>query len=867
MAAQNDPQQQQPGPPPQAPGRAPFRIDNAIRQDGGDVELDEAVAKLQDRPVRSIQVARSQADGVRLLDSASTDSFVRSLTTRVGQPFAARNVRTDCTNLWNERRMIVRGFVEPIDNEVVVTFLVDREIETYEGVDFVGMTLARTTVDSLLGLTADRRVTRTEAEAMRKVLLARYARDGYAFCSIEMPEQPVDTPPPDAPAGASPPIAKSLLFVVDEGPKVTIGNLGFSGNAAFAASPALGLFGRDDYLVRDSHMRSTSGSPYSRELIEEDLDRLRLFYHSRGFLDATVDLASTVFTPDRTSVDLSFVVVEGPRYRIRSVKVEQVATIGGAPLADPLYPTEEIAKELKVVPGEFYDHQRLQRDMKRIEEYYGRRGHPPSSFPGWSDLPQRTMVLQPSESYTLDQPEVDIVFQVVEGRPKRLRDVVVRGNQFTRDAVIRRRFRVVPGDVLDMKEVERALRGLEQTRYFQDPSTFRGPRLQVEPVAGEDEFVDLGLDVEEGPTSEFRWGVGISTGQGASGQITFNKRNFDIAKLPSSWNPITAIGEILDNRAFHGGGQTLNLLFAPGSRYTQAQITFVEPDVFGQHFDTYELRVAGRRLIRRLRDGYTSDTLGAEVGLSRNFTEQLNVGLSLRDDGVKVKDLASDATSLAFAAEGNNELRGLRLSARYRELDDFRRPTSGYEIGLSGEVVGGFLGGDQELTKLTHTAQIYAPLFEDDEGHFTVLHLEHFLGTAAGFGSSEDVFLTERFYVGGANLRGFDYRGAGPTQFERPIGGEAVYTGTVEVSFPLVASRVGNEVQDRELLRGVVFTDVGLLGLSLSDPTFHQLRASSGFGVRIEIPALELPIRLDLGWPWLYEESDSRRQLYFSIGW
>jgi outer membrane protein assembly factor BamA len=125
--------------------------------------------------------------------------------------------------------------------------------------------------------------------------------------------------------------------------------------------------------------------------------------------------------------------------------------------------------------------------------------------------------------------------------------------------------------------------------------------------------------------------------------------------------------------------------------------------------------------------------------------------------------------------------------------------------------------------------------------------------------------LTERFYMGGPDLRGFDFRRAGPTQFNRPLGGEAKWTATAELYFPLVATRLEGEVRDRELLRGVVFTDLGLLGLDDGDETFRQLRASSGIGIRIEIPFLEVPIALDLGWPWIYEETDDRRQLYFSI--
>jgi outer membrane protein assembly factor BamA len=159
------------------------------------------------------------------------------------------------------------------------------------------------------------------------------------------------------------------------------------------------------------------------------------------------------------------------------------------------------------------------------------------------------------------------------------------------------------------------------------------------------------------------------------------------------------------------------------------------------------------------------------------------------------------------------------------------------------------------------------PLYENEMSQRTVLHLQHLFGLAQAFGDNENVFLTERFYMGGRDLRGFDYRQAGPSQFGRPIGGEATYQATVEVYFPLVSTRLEGEVRDREVLRGVLFTDFGLLGLAIDDPSFGEVRASSGFGVRIDVPYLNVPIALDLGWPWLYEETDSRRRLYFFFGY
>jgi outer membrane protein insertion porin family len=846
------------------------------RVDGqGEVVLQEAVKQMEGKPVRAIQVAKAQRPGTAPLplDAATAESFVANLQTRTGQPFAARKVSADVNSLWTERRVLVQGLAAEVDGEIVVTFVIELEIEIYESVEFTGLGhLDRFTVDSLLGLTADRQVTRTEAESMRKVMLTRYRRDGYAFCSIELEDRPLQdasaAPGDAATVGRRP--QQRLRFVIDEGPKVTIGKVSFTGNTSFPADPIFGLFGTGTYIIRDARIDSDpargfiNGAAWSREVIEEDLDKLRLFYRGRGFLDATVDLADVRFGPDRDTVDLAFVVVEGPRYRIRSVRVEHIGSDRQPLTSPPLHSADVVALELKVQPGEFYDNERLQRDVQAIQDFYGRRGHPPANYPGMLAGSQGCQVFPPLEVFVEDN-QVDLVFQVDEGVPKRLRDVVIRGNRFTRDRVIRRRIRVLPGDRIDMVEVRRGLRAIEQTRYFQDPTTMQGPRLQLEPVPGQPDYVDIGLDVQDGATGELRWGIGISTGQGAQAQVTFNKRNFDLFSPPSSLNPITAIGEILDNKAFHGGGQQLQMLLAPGSRFSQFQLGITEPDVFGDHFDTYEGRINGRRIIRRLPDGYTSDVLGAELGLSRNFSDFFNAGVSLRHETASIESLAADATLLAFDAEGKTELRGLRLYGRLRDYDDFMRPTEGYEVLLSGEMVGGFLGGEESLTKLTHSANLYVPVAENEMGHRTVLHLEQFFGLANEFGGSDDVFLTERFYMGGQNLRGFDFRRAGPKQFGRPIGGEATYTATAEVFFPLVATRMEGEVRDRELLRWGLFTDIGFLGTEIDDPTFREMRASSGIGIRIEIPFLEVPIALDLGWPWLYEESDDRRQLFFSI--
>ena len=857
-------------------------VQPGARQGDDEVVYDPSVLRNVGRKILAVEFARSRGEtrldritaaDLETIAPEAAASYLRGLAARVGQSFEPRMISQDCAELWRSRRVVVAGFVAPQGDGVAITYVVLLEQSVFVSLEYSGLDhLDRATVDALLGVNAGVQITRAEAEAMRKVLLARYRREGYAHAEVAIEELPgaADDQAPARPDVTGRPPGR-LRFRVDEGPKVTIGEVRFLGNRSFAADPVFGFIGADDYLLRDSSMEGKpgrgllSGSAFSREVVEEDLDRLRLFYRQRGFLDATVDLVDTVFTADRSVVDLTYVVVEGPRYRVRSLRIEHVDGVG-APLATP--PLQELAALqaiTKVAAGEFYDGEKLQRDIQAILDYYGKRGHPPQSFPGMDRVQGGCRVLPPVETYTVAN-EVDIVLRVSEGVPKDLRDVIVRGNRFTRDRVIRRRFRVQPGERIDMVEVKRSQRLIEQTGYFNDPATQQGPRLQLEPVPGDPAAVDVAVDVKDGSTGSFNWGIGVSTGQGLIGRIEFTKNNFDVWKPPSSINPITGLGEIVRNEAFHGGGQRLEMIASPGSRFSTYTVAWSEPDVFVQHLDTWELRLAGRKRIQRLPDGYTSDTIGGEVALSHNFSDEINAGVGVRHDTVTVESLAIDATSLAFDAEGQTELRGVRMFGRYRDYDDIMRPTSGVEFSSSVEMVGGPLGGEESLTKFTQSANLFVRLRENEAGHATVLHLDGLFGVAEAFGGSDDVFLTERFYMGGTNVRGFDFRRAGPKQFDRPLGGEAMLVGTAEVIFPLVATRIPGEVRDREVLRWLVFTDVGLLGLDLDDPTFGEVRLASGVGFRIELPFFQIPIAIDLGWPWKYEQSDDRRQLWFSFG-
>ena len=185
---------QEPPPTAQDPQRPGLRVDRPLPTVSGELYFDEAVQALNGKLVKAVQVTEAdrRAGVVTVVPAERAAPILGSLATRAGQPFEARRISADCSSLWSLRRLVVRAYAEEVDGEVLVTFQVDLQVERYEDVEFVGNDhLDQAELYALVGFYAGRRTTRTEAEAMRKLLLARYRRDGYAFCSIQLVDLPV----------------------------------------------------------------------------------------------------------------------------------------------------------------------------------------------------------------------------------------------------------------------------------------------------------------------------------------------------------------------------------------------------------------------------------------------------------------------------------------------------------------------------------------------------------------------------------------------------------------------------------------------------------------------------------------------------
>ncbi len=843
----------------------------SARGQAGPKEREKALAALEGRTVVSVDVT-----GPRRVP---LDKVRANLRTREGRPYSRAQVDQDIKRLWNLLKLMASAEVKVLGKGVAVRFQV-WDFGAYQhfrvkGLHAITLKEALEIMDLREGAALDEPSARTKAE----LLLARYERMGYAFARVET------RPSRDG---------RTLVFQVEEGPLVRVRSVKVVGNKAFPAFATLGLkkniIGSAGVKSAPSHIINPEltwkdpeawvmapwvlvgkfldllfhDEPYSASTLKDDVERIRDFYRGEGYKDAEAAVQDVKFSPDKTRVDLTILVHEGPLYRVSKVDLIQELPPGRN---KPLLEKKKILPLLKLVPGAPYRKETLERDEQTIKMYYGKRGFPPMD--GHDDLkPEEAFqVLQPLEVFHPDRHEVDVSYRVQEGFRKRIRKINITGNRNTKDEVIRREISLHPGEPLDMVELNRSLYRLDALHYFEDSRGVTTVRKSLKSVPGSPDEVDLDVHVKEGKTGSLLWSAGVSTNLGFFGRFTLRRRNFDLLRPPTSANPVEAVSQILDGRAFYGGGQTLILDLQPGTRLNFFDIRFKEPDVFGLYEDRIGLDVSLYKRWRYYRN-YRDERQGAYVGLSRLLNYKTRVSFGIRSEWVDVGDVDFDAPYTVWESEGFTRFRELTAGVQFKDVDDVLQPARGGSWDFEARSGGGPMGGTQDYLGASTEARLYLPALTDGKGRYHVLALRGGMDWNRPYGDTRVLHVSRRFFLGGrGTVRGFRYRGAGPSQFGNALGGEARWLASAEYLIPLFSVMPERGDRQIDMVRLVLFSDAGGLAREITDSELWDARVGMGVGVRVRIPGLSfLPIALDLGYPVVKQRSDHTQVFSIMLG-
>ena len=777
--------------------------------------------------------------------------IIGSIQQQVGAPLNTIGLTRSQQWLWKYKRVRVDSIEEQpgsVDNAVILVFHVT-PLSTWRRAAFMGNVEFERSELELWGGLFGQSLDASSVEVIRKRLLDRYHQEGYAHVVIT-PEQGADD---------------EMVFHIVEGPEVTIEEVNFVGNDAITGgvwfTPGLDIYEN----LKGSTGGWFGGASYNPSQVREDANAISTLYRDYGYLEVEVTSEVQFEGSDQSDAVVTYIIVEGPLYTVRNIEIRSG---DGTELR---FSSEELQDLLELKPGDPFEKARIDRDRNSLQKHYSGQGYPSSArvhrSPGskgrFLSVGGTTSGSSVDSFIDSEAPIVDLVFLIVEGKPRRLRDVVIRGNRRTQDRVIRRDIQAEPGQIVTEDDAVRSYRRLSGLGYFRDEN--RQPYVNwFWQDIGDPDLLDLVFEVKDvGSNNRLRFGGSWNSDNGPALLIDLTKTNFDIADTPSSFG--SSLAEIWNGTAFTGAGQSLNLSLRPGTVFSSYALSFTEPDLLKEHFDRLSLNVSGRKNLRLFP---THDEERTQYGftLGRRFGRYFTVFAGPETQEITLDDIDAGAPSDLTDYEGDNRLNTFTLGARYNTVEDPFSPVDGINYALFLNQSGRFMGGDWDYLKATIRTENYFPMWEDSLGRPWTLGISSRFRKAWVSDELGSLPYPEKFYLGGqSSIRGFNFRGVGEDGSGFATGGDVSWDASAELRFPLVSNRQRGLVEEFEMVRGGVFVDAGSFGSTFGD--LVSTRASAGIAIRMRFAALPTaPLSLDFAWPLASEDGDDTRVFSFTIG-
>lgn len=710
--------------------------------------------------------------------SASPSAVISFSGLRVGEFVTAESVARAIRNLM-ERRLFsdVKIFAEKQAVDGVTLVIAVKEYARVGTVTFIGYDeLDDKEINSLSTIRSGDIASPYEFDRTRARVKAKYAEEGYLFTNVTAAQRPSekDTGRVD------------VIFTIEEGPEVSIGEITFSGNNAFSESD---LEGAMDDVKEKQWWQIWRSSKFDRAKLGEDRKRVEDFYHARGYIDAEVVSDSISIDPLNGKANVHIVVSEG-----RPVILRSLAITGNS-----VYETPVLRTRLGAEEGKPYNQVQLRLNVDANAEGTDLR----SLYLDNGYLAFRADIVE----RRVEGDSIDVVVRITEGQQASIRFVNIAGNTKTKDKVIRRELFTRPSDTFSKQAIIRSLRNLANLNYF-NPEKLRP---DVQPVDAT--TVDITYEVEERPSDTFNASVGFSS-QGLTGVLGVSFNNFSLLE------PLSG-----------GGGQMLNFNWEFGSYVSTFSLGFTEPWLFD-----LPITLGTNVYYRELESVYNGEPYDI-----RTAGGSLNLGHRLRwpDDYFRI-DLTNRILHNAIrgAAPVNTTFRAgseisHTLSLTRSSLDNPFFATVGSRFQFSNTLAA---LGDARFSKHELSFDFYSPLAQVTEQNSLVFFLNNEYGVVNDFGPLDRIAPTTFYNMGGTvvagvntiQLRGYEDNSIGP----RTEPGRVYAKTTAELRFGLAMNPIPIYV--------LGFAEAGNVWGKLGEVNPFDLKRSMGVGLRVMVPPIGL---------------------------
>jgi outer membrane protein insertion porin family len=613
------------------------------------------------------------------------------------------------------------------------------------------------------------------------------------------------------------------------------------------------------------------------EKIKSDVENIRVFYHDKGFLNATVDYK--IETKHDRGVHVVFMISEHRKLRIKTISFEGNKAFTDDELKDMMEISESGIFHFITDSG-LLKKDTLTEDIGKIKAFYHNHGYINASI-GEPEITHDEewiyVSITVSEGKQFKVGKIEIIGDLLSTPRTELmtklnihrkdyfdRGAIMKDIEFLSEACNNEGFayaNVTPETIPREKDekvdviyhiekgnmiyfnrisisgntktrdkvIRRELEVIEGNLYSREKlkkSYMNLARLRYfeevdfQTVKATENRTDVNIKVKEKPTGMFTVGAGYSAQDNAVFMAQIAQRNL------------------------FGRGQTLSLNTFLGSKTTKYEVSFTEPWLFNRPlYSKFDLWNTIHEY-----DSYDLDTKGFGSTVGHRLFEHVKgyIGYEYKLDDIN--NVAETASKYIKDQEGETTTSGVTMTIIRDTTNDWMFPSSGSKNKISVRHTGTIFQGDTSFTKYIGNSAWFFPLPLDN-----VFAIQGRIGYVHG-NEGKEIPVYERFVLGGIrSLRGL--RDVGPVDPETGdvIGGKTMLSFNVEIIFPLIEDAG---------MKGVLFFDTGNAwnnGYHLDD-----MRKTAGVGVRWYSPLG--PLRLEWGYVLDQKEGEASNRWEFTIG-
>ncbi|HXO05867.1 MAG TPA: outer membrane protein assembly factor BamA, partial [Candidatus Sulfotelmatobacter sp.] len=682
-----------------------------------------------------------------------TDTLKARIFSRAGDPYSEEAVRRDFQALWNTQffedvRLEVEDSTNQPDAKIVVFYLKERPIIRrieYKGNKSISESdILDAFKDKKVGLSVEGQFDPTKIKHAEVVIKELLAEHGRQFATVKPTYERI--------AATN---AVKLVFNIDEGPKVKVGQIKFTGNKVFSNAKLLRAMRHDRpysiplYITNIAVLNKT----YDRQKLDEDLEvGIRGLYRDHGYFKATVgDPILNTIDEDRPGVkgpwpmlgskhgkrvDMTIPIEEGEQYRMGNLRFRS-----SDPEVGLVFKSEILARVFPIKEGEIFSADKIRKALDNYKKLYGEYGY-------------IDFVAEPVTEIDDAKKVVNLTMEFTQDKQYFVRRIEFSGNTTTRDKVIRREVLLDEGQVYNNRLWELSILRLNQLGYF-DVIKPENAELKRNSKAG---TVDIKLKVHEKGKQSISFSGGVSGIAGTFVSASYQTNNF--LGLGETLTLSAQLGSFQKGYTF---GFTEPFLFdrpiSSGFTIFASKISFNQEKQFGA------LLGENVALNPALQQNYDTNTKGFTIFLSeplRRFSFA-RVGLTYGFSTTDITTFSQSAQllfdSIQFTSlAGPSALSGIHSSKitptiSYSTVNNPQNPTHGksFYYGLSFE--GGPIGGNVNTFSNTFSTSYFHAVNK----HRNVLAVKYQTALITGYGG-KDIPPFNRFYLGGEqDVRGFNF--------------------------------------------------------------------------------------------------------------